>query len=374
MKKTLLLLAVFASLVAAPSVYACSPAPGYPPTIPANLAQKDAAFIGTVTSVVQDKSVNGDYHITFAVDETYKGSLEDTVTIVTRSSSAACGYDDGYDAFEKGTVWAIYADGSTADGYTTNSLSLNTSYASVEAATEALAKFGLEPADDAPTMCTMIYAPVCGKSADGIVKTYGSSCTLGAEKAEFLYEGECAIEVSSVPTQDLWSGLRNADVTWLQEFLISKVTGAASTALKSVGATGYFGTLTKNALAEFQNMHSVSPAAGYFGAKTRAAIKAMTTPVVPEGTTSFTGEISAVNTGCFSDGVCSVTVDGKEVILLTGMRINVPPVGTLQGVDSIGDLESKIGTKAEVYAAKTSEGDAGYTLYGNASYYVKVLD
>lgn len=85
---------------------------------------------------------------------------------------------------------------------------------------------------------------------------------------------------------------------------------------------------------------------------------------------TFTGTISAFDTACFADGVCSVTVGGKVVIIQAGYRINVPPVGSLTGVESIGDLDKKIGHVADVYAAKTKTGE--YTLYGNTSYYVKV--
>lgn len=368
MKKALVLIALFASLSAAPTAFACSPAPSWPPTASENVAQKDIAFIGTVKSIIQDKSVNGEYRITFTVNEVYKGDLESTVTVQTRSSSAACGFDDGYKTFEKGTVWAIYGTGSSSEGYATDSLSLNTKYTSVSAAEKALEKLGVTK-DSGPIACTMQYAPVCGKTKDGVTKTFGNSCTLGAEKAEFLYEGECTV-ATKAPTTDLWLGMRGADVTWLQDYLIKTSIGTAAQTLGSMGATGYFGTLTKAALAEFQKEHGILPAQGYFGAKTRAFIESKNTPAP---TSVFKGTIDAVSTACFADGICSVTVDGKEVILLAGLRVNVPPVGSLLGVDSIGDLEKEIGSKAEVYAAETEEGDAEYTLYGSTEYYVKVV-
>lgn len=370
MKKSLVFIALFAALTFAPAALACSPAMDWPPTAPENLLEKDVAFVGTVTGISQDKSVNGEYRITFSVNESYKGSVDGEITVQTRSSSAACGYDDGYTAFKKGSVWSIFANGDESDGYTTNSLSLNAKHASVAAAVKALAALGLSPEGDEPVACTMQYAPVCGKTADGTVKTFGNSCVMGAEKAELLYEGECKVMVSAVPTKDLWMGVRNADVTWLQEFLIQKLSGGAATALKAVGATGYFGSLTTAALAEYQGAQGILPAAGYFGAKTRAHMETQ----VGTGAETFTGTISAVSTACFADGICSVTVDGKEVVLLAGLRIApIPAFGTLKGVDSIGDLEKKIGSKANVYAAKSKEGDAEYTLYGSTQYYVEVL-
>lgn len=372
MKKIVLILAVFSAFLAAPNAQACSVlAIDRPLTGVEMIADKDAVFTGTVTGVSQDKSVNGEYHITFAVDESYKGSVGDTITVRARSSSAACGYDDGYTSFKKGTVWAIFATGNDTDGYVTTSVTHNAKYASLTNANDALAAKSLSPEEDEPTMCTMQYAPVCGKTASGTVKTFGNSCVLGAEKAEFLYDGECKVAVSAAPTKDLWRGMRGADVSWLQNFLMEKLSGTAAAALKAVGATGYFGPLTTAALAEYQKAQRIGPAAGYFGAKTRAHLNAQS----DTKTETFTGTISAVSTACFADGICSVTVDGKEVILLAGLRVApVPAVGTLKGVDSIGDLEKEIGSKARVYAAKTSEGDADYTLYGNASYYVEVLD
>jgi hypothetical protein len=88
---------------------------------------------------------------------------------------------------------------------------------------------------------------------------------------------------------------------------------------------------------------------------------------------TFSGTISAVDTGCFVDAVCSVTIDGKKVILVQGGRAMAGDtnVGKLMGVESIGDLEQNMGAYANVYAAKTPGGD--YTLYGNTEYYVEVV-
>lgn len=370
MKKSVFTLALFSILFIAPSAQACSVLTlDTPLTGSVLLKDKDAAFVGTVTSVSQDKSIYGRYHITFEVEESYKGSLDGDISVRAESSSAACGYDDAYSSFTTGSVWVIYANGNATEGYTTNGISFNAKYASVIDAKKALSALGLSPEEE-PTMCTMQYQPVCGKDASGAIKTYGNSCALGAAKAMFLYDGECKATPSQVPAKDLWKGKRGAEVTWLQDFLILKATGKAALSLGAVGATGYFGSLTKAALAEFQKAQGIAPAFGYFGTKTRAFILSIIAPAA-----TFTGTISAVNTGCFADGICSVTIDGKEVILLSGFRVApIPEVGNLRGVDSIGDLENAIGSRAKVYAEPTKDGDADYTLYGSTSYYVKVLD
>ncbi len=84
---------------------------------------------------------------------------------------------------------------------------------------------------------------------------------------------------------------------------------------------------------------------------------------------NFTAKLEEVNTGCFADGECYVVVGGKHITTLMGWSRET--VGSLQGVDSIGDLESQIGKQIEVYAQ--DKGDGTYTLYGNSGFYVKLV-
>lgn len=74
---------------------------------------------------------------------------------------------------------------------------------------------------------------------------------------------------STTFTMDLTVGSTGAEVTALQNFLISN--GYAIPA----GATGYFGAQTQAALAAFQAANGISPAAGYFGPSTRAKVNGM---------------------------------------------------------------------------------------------------
>ena len=62
------------------------------------------------------------------------------------------------------------------------------------------------------------------------------------------------------------------DVKQLQLFLIAQNSGSAAQKLKAHGATKNFAILTFNALVEFQKAVGITPASGYFGAKTRAYI------------------------------------------------------------------------------------------------------
>ncbi len=72
------------------------------------------------------------------------------------------------------------------------------------------------------------------------------------------------------PNRDLTVGAQGGDVSKLQQFLISQNSGIAAQALSQVGASGYFGSLTKQALIEFQTKKGIEPASGYFGPKTKA--------------------------------------------------------------------------------------------------------
>lgn len=74
---------------------------------------------------------------------------------------------------------------------------------------------------------------------------------------------------------DLGLGSRNNNVSVLQQFLISQARGSAAQALAKNGATTYFGSMTRAALAEFQRSVGITPASGYFGPKTRAYINSL---------------------------------------------------------------------------------------------------
>ncbi|MFA6272898.1 MAG: ice-binding family protein [Candidatus Paceibacterota bacterium] len=72
----------------------------------------------------------------------------------------------------------------------------------------------------------------------------------------------------------LGQGGRGNDVTTLQQFLISQNKGSAAQDLAKVGATAYFGVLTRAALAEFQAKVGINPPLGNFGPITRDYLKA----------------------------------------------------------------------------------------------------
>jgi hypothetical protein len=74
--------------------------------------------------------------------------------------------------------------------------------------------------------------------------------------------------------RDLTFGSTGEDVRRLQQYLIANATGPNRDVLARIGVTGFFGTATQAALAEFQERVGIAPALGYFGPKTRAYILA----------------------------------------------------------------------------------------------------
>ena len=91
-------------------------------------------------------------------------------------------------------------------------------------------------------------------------------------------------------SRNLTIGSTGADVTCLQNALIG---GGFSIA---AGATGYFGTQTRTAVASWQSSKNIAPAVGYFGSISRAAFNlgggsssTTTTTTTTTGTTAGTG-------------------------------------------------------------------------------------
>lgn len=96
-------------------------------------------------------------------------------------------------------------------------------------------------------------------------------------------------------TRDLTIGSTGADVTALQNLLISKGFTIAA------GATGYFGGQTQAALAQYQASVGITPAAGYFGPITRAKVGTCTGGGTGTGTGTGTGS------GSLSGGEADLT-------------------------------------------------------------------
>jgi peptidoglycan hydrolase-like protein with peptidoglycan-binding domain len=92
---------------------------------------------------------------------------------------------------------------------------------------------------------------------------------------EIIPEAEIPYSLVVKINKDLEIGSSGEEVVWLQDFLISADTGLYAKRLASVGATGYFGAITKDTLAEYQIAVGIKPASGYFGPITRTSIRTL---------------------------------------------------------------------------------------------------
>ena len=102
----------------------------------------------------------------------------------------------------------------------------------------------------------------------------GKALPLGFEK---YLAGISQIQINKISEiqRDLYLGLEGEDVKLVQSFLINQKKGSKSIILNSYGPTGYFGSVTQSALAEYQANVGIKPAIGYFGPITRNYLKSI---------------------------------------------------------------------------------------------------
>ena len=105
--------------------------------------------------------------------------------------------------------------------------------------------------------------------------------SFGADAATIASVQAALSGVSAAPavgfTRDLRAGMTGEDVRQLQRFLNARGFVVAPAGFGSPGnETEYFGPATQAALAKFQAAHSITPAVGYFGPKTREFITNLT--------------------------------------------------------------------------------------------------
>lgn len=149
--------------------------------------------------------------------------------------------------------------------------------------------------------------------------------------------------------RDLFFGSSGTDVKTLQQFLNHQGSAVATTGPGSPGReTTYFGRATRDAVIRFQKTHGISPAAGYFGPKSRAKASALctvegTVPVVPPiviGTTPPPAVIPPVATSTpaatstvginprsIVGVICYYRMPGDDIRIIKGTGVIVHPEG-----------------------------------------------
>jgi hypothetical protein len=86
-------------------------------------------------------------------------------------------------------------------------------------------------------------------------------------------------------------------------------------------------------------------------------------PFAAPGERRFVGTVEAIDTGCYADGVCAMTIDGRKVVWMRGW--SRATWGQVQQPPDVGEYAGK---RVEVWCR--TEGD-GCTLEGNAGYFIR---
>ncbi|MFZ2556247.1 MAG: peptidoglycan-binding protein, partial [Minisyncoccia bacterium] len=152
---------------------------------------------------------------------------------------------------------------------------------------------------------------------------------------------------SIVPANaNLVFGETNGDVVTLQKFLILSSQGSAGTRLKNTGATGYFGTLTREALIEYQRSAGLSPS-GVVDSATYAQIFTLQ----GEGDSSDTSEAGSVSPTFTRD--LELGMSGADVVAL---QVFLNTKGFIVAASGIGSR----GNESDYFGARTKAALATY--------------
>ncbi len=162
--------------------------------------------------------------------------------------------------------------------------------------------------------------------------------TIAGVIATFAFVAVFAASANAAYTRSLTVGSTGADVTELQTWLNSK-------GYLAVAPTGYFGNLTKAAVAAFQTANGITPAAGYFGPISQAKVASM----------GSTGGSTSTVAGCTAGALFSATTGAPCTGGSTGST------GSLAGTD--GTI-SDVNTLSQYSNEEVGEGDEDVKIAG----------
>ncbi|MDO8523088.1 MAG: peptidoglycan-binding protein [bacterium] len=160
----------------------------------------------------------------------------------------------------------IRPDADTPDGTTVNVSAASTGCEAVTSSSGGGGGGGGSPAP-APTP-----TPTLSATQTLIAQLQSQIATLTAQISALVAQrsGSSSLGTGCSFSRDLKLGSKGDDVTCLQNYL--KIKGFYN---YSGGSTGFFGTITRAAVSAWQVANGVSPAAGYFGSKSRAKHSSM---------------------------------------------------------------------------------------------------
>ena len=85
----------------------------------------------------------------------------------------------------------------------------------------------------------------------------------------------------------------------------------------------------------------------------------------------FSGTVTTIDCGCWSDGLCAIAVNGKKIVFGRGWSGS-----TWGAIEGLRGCEESVGMSAEVFARKDLGAPFGladtYSLEGSQDYYVRL--
>lgn len=206
----------------------------------------------------------------------YQPSTSVTVTITPMTTSCASASTGGGSSSGGGGGGGSSTTASTAS---VASVVTSTTVATSTTATTSVAAVTLATPTTPATPATPASGLTSGQATAilSLLSSFGAdSATIEKVRAVLFGTASAgAPSVNSSFTRDLEAGIVGDDVKALQVFLNTNGYIVAKSGAGSLGnETTRFGPATKAALVKFQKAKGIVPAAGYFGPKTRAAVKA----------------------------------------------------------------------------------------------------
>ena len=194
-------------------------------------------------------------------------------------------------------------------------------------------------------------------------------------QAQIAGSGSASAGTAVQYNTDLTVGSTGADVTSLQQFLVGK----GFLQMPAGVSYGYFGPLTKAAVASYQASVGITPAVGYFGPITRANVNALnvSTGGTTGGTTTGGGITTPGVEGTLtvttnSSGLVSTVYEGDSMAPIYGINVEAKTSDiAIQRVKVNLGTNSKIYTKGYSRMYVTVDGNTLASVDLNSSTVVK---
>lgn len=230
---------------------------------------------------------------------------------------------------------------------------------------------------------SMVAVPAAAQTTAELTAQINSLLAMIAQLQAQIAGGAVAQGSAVQFNSDLTVGSTGADVTALQQFLVSK----GYLQMPANVSYGYFGPITKAAVAAYQTAAGITPAVGYFGPITRAKVNAA------GGTTGTTGGSTVVSGSITTPGVegtltvtnstaglVSTAYEGDSKVAILGFKVQAKTSDiAVQRIKINLNNSSKVYnaiyktfyvTDAEGNVLKTLDLDSGSVVKEGSTYYV----